>query len=75
VRQELERHRAAQTSVFGLIDHTHAPATQHLEDAIVRDCFPDHEQLACLFDKILLWSAGQVNATLVSWFFGVLLRN
>jgi hypothetical protein len=45
--QELERHRAAKLGVLGLVDHTHAPATQLLQNAVVRDGRADHGETAC----------------------------
>jgi len=41
--QELERHLAAEAGVFGLVDHTHPPAAELLEDAVVRDSLADHD--------------------------------
>ena len=45
LRQELQRNEAAQLGVLGLIDHTHAAATELLNDAIVRDGLADHSCL------------------------------
>ena len=42
VRQELERHRAAQARVLGLVDDTHAAAADLLEDPVVGEGFADH---------------------------------
>ena len=42
VGQELQGDRAAKISVFGLVDDTHAAATQLLDDAVVRDGLADH---------------------------------
>ncbi len=36
-RQELERHRAAEPGVLGLVDHAHAAAAQELQDAVGAD--------------------------------------
>src|SRR6516164_5735102 len=36
-RQELQGDEAAKLGVFGLINHTHPPATQPLEDAVMRN--------------------------------------
>ena len=35
--QELERDKPVQAGVFSLVDHAHAPATQFLEDAVMRN--------------------------------------
>ena len=40
--QELERHEAAELGVLGLVDHAHAPATQLLQNAIVRNGLANH---------------------------------
>ena len=39
--QELERYKAAELGVLGLVDHTHA-AAKLLQDAVVGDCLADH---------------------------------
>ena len=41
-RQELQRDSSSEADVFGLIDHSHSPAAQKLEDAVVRDRLTDH---------------------------------
>jgi len=40
--QELECHEAAELGVFSLIDHTHAPAPELVNDAIVGNGLADH---------------------------------
>ena len=42
LRQEFQSDEATQLGVLGLIDHTHAAATELLQDAIVRDGCADH---------------------------------
>ena len=42
LRQELERDKAAEPSVLGLVNHTHAAATEFLDDAVVGDGFANH---------------------------------
>ena len=44
VRQEFESDEAAKFGVLGLVDHTHAAATEFLDDAVVRDGLADHAQ-------------------------------
>src|SRR5947208_6079053 len=41
VGQKLERDKAAELGVFRLVDHTHPPATQILQNAVVRDGLAD----------------------------------
>ncbi len=41
-RQEFEGNETVKTSVFGLIDHTHAAATELLDNAVVRNSGVDH---------------------------------
>src|SRR6266850_1852403 len=41
LRQEFQRHEAAQLSVFSLVNDTHTAATKLLHDAIVGDGYPD----------------------------------
>jgi len=43
VGQKLERDKPAQADVFRLINHTHAPAAEFLDDPVVRNCLIDHE--------------------------------
>ena len=42
VGQKLEGNKAVQPGVFGFIDHTHAAATDLLDNAVVRDGPTDH---------------------------------
>src|SRR5205809_6142718 len=42
IGQELESNVAAQTQVFGLIDHTHATAAQSFQDAVMRNGLASH---------------------------------
>jgi hypothetical protein len=39
-RQKLQRDESVQTSVLGLLDHSHAPAPEPFEDAVVGDRLP-----------------------------------
>ena len=41
VREEFQRHVAAQAGVFGFVDNTHAAAAQLLDDAVVGDGLAD----------------------------------
>jgi hypothetical protein len=41
-RQELEGNKPTELGVLGLIDDTHAPATELLDDAIVTDYAANH---------------------------------
>ena len=41
-RKELERDKAVQSQVFGLVHHAHAAAAQLVEDAVVGDRLVDH---------------------------------
>ena len=41
-RQELQRHRSPQPGVFGLVDDTHAAATELRHDLVVRNRRTDH---------------------------------
>src|SRR5437899_12016708 len=43
IRQELQRNKSVQPRVFGLVDNTHAAATELLDDAVVRDGLANHE--------------------------------
>src|SRR6185437_15963544 len=42
VRQELQRDKATEIEILGLVHHTHPSAAQFLEDAIMRDGLADH---------------------------------
>ena len=46
VRQELQGDKTMQSGVLGLVHHTHAAATELLDDSVVRDGLADHAQ-AC----------------------------
>ncbi len=46
VGQKFQRDEAAKLGVLSLVDHTHAAATELLDDAVVRDGLADHAQ-AC----------------------------
>src|SRR6266478_5298086 len=41
-RQKLESDVAAEFEVFGLVNHSHASASKHCQDAVVRDSLADH---------------------------------
>ena len=57
VRQELESDETVQTAVFRLVHHAHSTAAQLFQDAIVRNCFPEH------WREMLRAMQGQVNET------------
>src|SRR5207237_6863259 len=59
-RQELKGDKAVQPRVFGLVNNTHAAATELLDDAVVRDGPPDHA------DAILGALQWEVNATRIA---------
>ena len=40
--EELQRHLPAEAGVLSLVDDTHAPAAQLLQDAVVRNGLADH---------------------------------
>ena len=42
IGQELERDKTMQPRVFGFVNHAHPAATQHGNDAVVRDGLSDH---------------------------------
>jgi hypothetical protein len=52
--QELERDKATEGGVLGLLDHAHAAAAQLLEDAVVRDGLADHSVDAWLSGRLIL---------------------
>jgi hypothetical protein len=41
LRQEFQRHGSFQARILGLIHHTHPPAAQLLEDAVMRERLAD----------------------------------
>ena len=41
-RQKLQRDESSEFGIFGLVDDAHAPATEFLDDAIVRNHAADH---------------------------------
>jgi len=45
VRQEFEGDKTPELHILGLVDHTHAPAAQLLDYAIVRDGLADHSRM------------------------------
>jgi hypothetical protein len=53
--QKFEGDEAAQASVFGLVDNTHATASELFDDAIVGDVLADHQ------GQSLRGEGGQVN--------------
>src|SRR5438445_8718658 len=59
-RQELKGDKAVQPRVFGLVHHSHAAATELLDDAVMRDGPPDHA------DAILGALQWEVNATRIA---------
>jgi hypothetical protein len=42
IRQELQGNKTMESSVLGLVDHTHPATAQLLNDAVVRDGLADH---------------------------------
>src|ERR1700723_4332991 len=42
IRKEFQRHGPAQPPILSLIDHTHPPAAQLLEDAVMRNSPANH---------------------------------
>ena len=60
VGQELKRHEAAQRGILGLVDDTHAPAAELLQDAVVRYGLAHHVSEP-IFAGILGWRNGKVN--------------
>src|ERR1017187_2554940 len=55
--QNLQCDKAAKLGVLSLIDHTHAAATEFLDDTVVRNGLVDH------WRRILRWWSAQVNET------------
>src|SRR5262249_21169421 len=60
--QELQGDAAAELGVFGLVDHTHAAATELLQDAVVRDGLADHGRTSGSLVAIIGSTWMQVNA-------------
>jgi len=54
---EIQGHKAMQLYVLGLVNHTHPPSTEFLDDAIVRNSLVDHGL------RILRGADRQVNET------------
>ena len=44
LRKELQRYVAAESQILGFIDHTHPATAQLLQDAVVRDSEPNHNE-------------------------------
>ncbi len=42
VRKEFQSDEASKIDVFGFIDHTHPPAAEFLDDAVMRDGLANH---------------------------------
>ena len=42
IRQELERHKASQFGVLGLVDHAHPPIAELLDDPVACNGLADH---------------------------------
>ncbi len=59
VRQELQRRKAAEFHILGLINHTHSAPAEFLDDAVVRDGLAD--QVTSLRRTILGLKLRQVN--------------
>ena len=55
--QKLQCDKAAKLGVLSLIDHTHAAATEFLDDTVVRNGLVDH------WRRIFRWWSAQVNET------------
>ena len=45
--QKLQRHQPAELGVLGLVDDTHAPATQLLDDAVMGNRLAEHGGQSC----------------------------
>jgi hypothetical protein len=60
-REEFESDKTVEPGVFSLVDHTHPPAAQLLDDAIVRNGLADHRT------GILGLEVWQVNEAAVNW--------
>src|SRR5437899_2153739 len=42
VGQKFQRSEAAESDVFGLVNHPHSTATEFLQDVVMRNCFVEH---------------------------------
>ncbi len=42
VGQQLQRYKAMQPQVFSFVDDSHSASAELLDDAVVRNCLPDH---------------------------------
>jgi hypothetical protein len=56
VGEEFESNMAAETDVFGLVNHAHATAAQFLEDAVVADGFADHARSTSMRGMVGCWA-------------------
>src|SRR5215472_16452561 len=50
VRKEFQSDKAAEFGVFCFVNHTHPTATELFQDAVVRDCLPNHGREDSLCD-------------------------
>src|SRR5208283_2008305 len=46
IRQKFQRDKAQQAGVLGLVDDTHTPAAEFLDDAVMRDDLVDHYEMS-----------------------------
>ena len=60
VRQEFQRHKAVQTGILRLVDHTHSPAAQFLHDAVMRNGMTN-EFRGCHWPEMVGRHDGNVN--------------
>ena len=49
IGQEFEGDEAPKLCVLGLVDHTHSPAAELLDDAVVRDGLAEHRRNAMAY--------------------------
>src|ERR1700730_17855248 len=52
--QELERHKATELHILGLVNHPHPTAAKLLDDAVVRNGLADHSVDAWLSGRLIL---------------------
>ncbi len=52
--KKLERYRAAQLRVLGLVDHTHPAPAELLDYSVMRDRFADHSDYVSEFKSLYL---------------------